>query len=266
MVRTDYSAISERYDKNYLRHQIPKDIIIEDLYLKNNKTIKILDLACGTGNYLEEQIKYYNNYDIKWYGIDLSEQMLQKAKEKKLNAELIYCDAHDLPFNQEYFDYVKVRFAIHHFENKDKVIKEISRVLKKSGILSILNLSHDYMKKSWVYDYFPCAIEIDQERFLSTGNLYNLISSNNFKIDAEIIVHIREYLYKDIILEVKNRDMSQLNIMSESEYQIGLNRIISDSNEKSVYRGDIAFLNFTCEKLPPKTSYNELVEKLNLDL
>lgn len=249
MIKTDYSKIADRYDKNEIRHRIPKDKLIEKLYKQNNNSLDVLDLACGTGNFIEEQMKYYRNYNIHWYGIDLSKEMLQKARRKNLPAEFIHGDAHDLPFHQATFDYIKVRLAIHHFDDKNKVVKEISRVLKKNGVLSIFNISHDYMKRSWVYNYFPASIDIDKERFPATHHLYKLLVSNGFQVTARVSVFIKEFSYKDMIQEVRNRDMSQLNLISEQEYKTGLDRLLLDSKEKEIYTGDIALLDFTCKKI-----------------
>jgi ubiquinone/menaquinone biosynthesis C-methylase UbiE len=248
MIKTDYSKIADRYDNNKLRHDIPKDDLINDIYLGNNKSISILDLACGTGNYIETQQKYYSNFDIKWYGLDLSQDMLNKANEKNLKAKLILGDVTNLPFANETFDYIKLRFAFHHFQNKERALAEMKRVLKYNGILSIHNLCHDYMKSSWVYKYFPSSIEVDKDRFVDTKDLYKMLSDYEFAIDAKVEVIIKKYLYKEIISEVKNKDMSQLNIISDIEYYRGLNDIINDSGANDYIIGDIAFMNFICTK------------------
>ena len=104
--KTDYSKIADRYDKNRIRHTIPKDERIETYYARNYQRLKILDLACGTGIYLQKQIECYRDYDIRWFGVNLSPEMLQKAKDKKLKAELLLGDALDMPFDQNFFDYV----------------------------------------------------------------------------------------------------------------------------------------------------------------
>lgn len=60
MKTTDYSKIAAKYDDNKLRHYIEKDINIGNICKKNsNQQISVLDLACGTGNYLVKQISEY---------------------------------------------------------------------------------------------------------------------------------------------------------------------------------------------------------------
>ena len=71
MIKTDYAKISRMYDQNKDRLNIEKDTVIEEL-LQTNSTIRVLDLACGTGNYLKKQIEVYQDQaNIEWYGVDL---------------------------------------------------------------------------------------------------------------------------------------------------------------------------------------------------
>lgn len=248
MKHTDYSLIANNYDNNYLRHLIPKDNLIEKLYSSNNNSLRILDLACGTGNYIQQQMKFYNDYNIEWIGVDKSNAMLSLAIKKRLNANFINCDAHSLPFENNSFDFIKNRFAFHHFNDKTKVLLEIYRILKKGGVLSIYNICYEYMKNPWIYRYFPSAFDIDKERFFSANELFEHLKGYGFTVDSNVNVQLKEYTYEEIIKEVKNKDMSQLNIISEKEYTDGLNRINSDSLINNKFIGDIAFLNFTCVK------------------
>jgi ubiquinone/menaquinone biosynthesis C-methylase UbiE len=174
--------------------------------------------------------------------------MLEKAKEKKLNAALIQGDAMNLPYENDFFDYVKLRFALHHFPDKQKGIREINRILKHAGILSIENICHDYMKRSWVYEYFPGTETIDNGRFISTIDLYSMLSDNGFSVDADINVKVKKISYDEMIHEAENRDMSQLTIISDREFEDGLSKMKEDSLKKNHFTGDIALMNFTCRK------------------
>jgi ubiquinone/menaquinone biosynthesis C-methylase UbiE len=239
---TDYSKIAEKYDRNPIRIGIQKDPIIESLLKNNSDSIAILDLACGTGNYLNTQMTNFPDDRIKWYGLDFSDDMLSIAKKKTTGATLVKGDAHCLPFQSETFDFVKINFAFHHFLDKQKVVAEIYRVLKKNGILSIVNISPDYTKKSWVYHYFPGSVAIDQERFITTEEIFELLESHTFNPKITIDIDFRNFPYKDIIIETENRDMSQLHLISEDEYQKGLSMIKEDSMKNQYFKGDTALI------------------------
>jgi ubiquinone/menaquinone biosynthesis C-methylase UbiE len=164
---TNYAKVAGNYDKNKARSDLTKDDIIGELYKFNNVDFSVLDLSCGTGNYLKRQIMEYptSEYKIKWIGIDKSEDMIKKAKNKYIDAELIIADVINMPLENDSVNYIKNRFAFHHYVEKEKAVKEMYRILKQNGKLSIENLNHEYMRYSWVYKYFPSSIELDNERF-----------------------------------------------------------------------------------------------------
>jgi ubiquinone/menaquinone biosynthesis C-methylase UbiE len=248
---TDYSKIAENYDKNKVRHDIPKDDIIGKLYGLNSVDFTVLDLSCGTGNYLEKQIVKYPmpKYKIKWIGIDKSRDMIKMAQDKNLNADLIIADVINIPLKSGSVDYIKNRFAFHHYTEKEKAVREMCRILKPDGKLSIVNLNHEYMRYSWVYKYFPSSINLDNERFPKIHDYYKLLENNGFKIiDANIKVAVKRFKYTDIIEEAKNRDMSQLQIIAEEEYIHGLNEMERDGKGDETILGDLAIIEIHGEK------------------
>jgi ubiquinone/menaquinone biosynthesis C-methylase UbiE len=245
MKTTDYSKIAFKYDKNKLRHDIEVDANISHILEKNGDgQITVLDLACGTGNYLVKQMDAYKEYGIKWIGIDKSPDMLGVAKQKKMNAELILGDACEIPLEDDSVDYVKVRFAFHHFNDKQKALKEIYRILKKGGMVSIYNLSHDYMRHSWLYRYYPQVEKIDIERFPGSLEIFRWLDGLKFETQGNIHTIIKKFLYDDILDDAKHRDMSQLNLISDEEYEIGLRRIMEDGRINQYLIADISFLDF----------------------
>lgn len=108
------------------------------------KDRKILDVATGTGDFAIEALKLNPE---KIIGIDISEKMLARAKEKikklpvKNKIKFLLADCENLPFENNYFDAVTVGFGVRNFENFEKGLFEMYRVLKKSGIVIILEFS-----------------------------------------------------------------------------------------------------------------------------
>ncbi len=105
----------------------------------------ILDLATGTGDLAIALAK--RNPQAHIIGMDISEKMLDIGKAKvaqqmmENQIELGLGDAASLPFEGDSFDAVTVAFGVRNFENLDKSLSEIHRVLKQDGLIVILEFS-----------------------------------------------------------------------------------------------------------------------------
>jgi demethylmenaquinone methyltransferase / 2-methoxy-6-polyprenyl-1,4-benzoquinol methylase len=105
----------------------------------------ILDVATGTADVAIMMAKYLHPKKI--IGIDISEAMLELGKKKivrhKLNAriELQTGDSEAINLPSETFDAVTVAFGVRNFENLEKGLFEILRVLKPGGKLVVLEFS-----------------------------------------------------------------------------------------------------------------------------
>ena len=154
--------------------------------------------------------------------------MLQIAKKKVKNVEFYKGYAENLPYEAEIFDFIVTNFAFHHFENKIKALDEIKRVLRKEGIFSMLNISPQHIKSWWVYQYFPNSISEDQKRFWTVEQISNALKKRGFTVKTEISILRRHFKLSAILEEAQNRDISQLNIISEKQYEQGIKRIEED--------------------------------------
>lgn len=104
----------------------------------------ILDIATGTGDLAILLSKSNANRIV---GLDLSAGMLEVGKEKvkalglSEKIEMIQGDSENLPFQDNTFDAITVAFGVRNFENLEKGLSEILRVLKPNGIFVILETS-----------------------------------------------------------------------------------------------------------------------------
>jgi ubiquinone/menaquinone biosynthesis C-methylase UbiE len=97
----------------------------------------ILDIGCGTGNAL---LTLAGRRPARLAGIDISPRAIAVAAEKLagLGADLRVQDAEaGLPWPDRIFDAATVTATIHHFPHPERVVCEISRVLKPGGRLII---------------------------------------------------------------------------------------------------------------------------------
>ncbi|MFZ9660389.1 MAG: bifunctional demethylmenaquinone methyltransferase/2-methoxy-6-polyprenyl-1,4-benzoquinol methylase UbiE [Chitinophagaceae bacterium] len=106
---------------------------------------KMLDVATGTADVAIMASRLLRPEKI--IGIDISSGMLDLGKEKvakkQLNSiiELQKGDSEAINFENETFDAVTVAFGVRNFENLEMGLKEIHRVLKKEGMVAILEFS-----------------------------------------------------------------------------------------------------------------------------
>ena len=133
--------------------------------LKKQNPQTILDIATGTGDLAIQAFDILQPQSI--LGIDISEGMMEVGQQKvakaglgdKISFEKQDCMDLQLPDNS--FDAAMVAFGVRNFENLDKGLKEILRVLKPGGQLMILELStprHFPLKQGfWLYSklYIP---------------------------------------------------------------------------------------------------------------
>ena len=112
--------------------------------MKNDAPKEVLDVATGTGDLA---ITIQKGTKAKVVGLDLSQQMLNvgvdKIKKLKLDGEISMQkgDAENLPFEDNKFDAVSVAFGVRNFENLNKGLAELRRVVKENRSVYILEFS-----------------------------------------------------------------------------------------------------------------------------
>lgn len=134
-MKSNNKSHKERYDKIGIGYdstrKADKYLAQRMFYFLNSEKENglYLDIGCGTGNYTSA----LNKMGLNLIGIDPSDEMLNKAKEK--NSFIIWKkgSAEKIALDSESIDGVLVSLTIHHGKNLDKGFEEISRVLKKGG-------------------------------------------------------------------------------------------------------------------------------------
>jgi ubiquinone/menaquinone biosynthesis C-methylase UbiE len=111
---------------------------------------RVLDLACGPGFVALEFARHAREV----VGVDLTAEMLKKARalarrEGFKNVTFRRANVNRLPFPNGSFDLVVTRASFHHFPEPGRVLREIARVIKKTGrILISDNTSKNDPEKS----------------------------------------------------------------------------------------------------------------------
>lgn len=142
-----FNNISARYD--FLNHflSLGIDKLWRKRAVKELKPIspkRILDIATGTGDFAIELLSLKPNEIV---GLDISEGMLQvgrdKMKKRKVDniISMVLGDSENLPFEDGHFDAITVGFGVRNFENLEKGLSEMLRVIRPGGKIIILEFS-----------------------------------------------------------------------------------------------------------------------------
>ncbi|WP_078596167.1 class I SAM-dependent methyltransferase [Evansella clarkii] len=138
---------------------------------------KVLDIACGTGNYtvaLQET-------GLQMTGTDISKEMIAKAKEKSSLIQWELADAKRLPFNNNTFSGAACILSIHHFDELFSAFKEIYRVIDK-GRFVIFTSSPEQMNCYWLKEYFPEAIDKSAKQMPDVKIVSKILREAGFQI------------------------------------------------------------------------------------
>ncbi|MBN8680640.1 MAG: bifunctional demethylmenaquinone methyltransferase/2-methoxy-6-polyprenyl-1,4-benzoquinol methylase UbiE [Chitinophagales bacterium] len=135
-------------------------------YLKAAKPAEILDVATGTADVAILMARILNPKRI--VGIDIANQMLEFGRVKIKDAglqEVISLETGDsehLRFETGTFDAVTVAFGVRNFENLEKGLAEMQRVLKPGGRVVILEFSkpHIFPFKQLYNSYFKYVLPL----------------------------------------------------------------------------------------------------------
>ena len=139
-VQSVYNKWAESYDKmenktRDLDKKVTRFMLAEITSLSSS----ILELGCGTGKNTEWFIKNAKRV----VAIDLSEEMLNKAKQKYPVDNLTFQQAditEEWPFENKSFELVTCNLILEHIQNLDFIFSEASRVLLPNGYFFISEL------------------------------------------------------------------------------------------------------------------------------
>ncbi|EGT4061466.1 TPA: class I SAM-dependent methyltransferase, partial [Clostridioides difficile] len=96
------------------------------------------------------------------YGIDISEEMLKKAKEKVLDTvTLSLGDAEHLPFENGKFDCLLCTDSFHHYPTPKRAIAEFCRVLDTNGYLILADFWKPFPIRQAMNIFIPFSNEGD---------------------------------------------------------------------------------------------------------
>lgn len=240
--RLDYDLIAHLYDEPLRDHPVDELLLS---YIKENdllkaEEIRVLDMGCGTGKQLASNREPFHKTMLT--GLDLSIGMLKQARKRCGNVFWVQGDSSRTPFESDSFHYITNQFSYPHVADKNSMLAETHRLLKRGGKFVMKNIDPWNMKKWILYKYFPEALEMDFRDFLPAEKFIELLKQNGFvniemsrqRSDSEEnLLNFLEYVSK-------RYRTSHLMAIRDEQYETGLINIKEDirkgiGNQKSEF-------------------------------
>ena len=187
-VAQEFDRAAQSYDESRLVKSYQRQtqiLVINKMQIKRG--MNILDLGCGTG---------WGTLDIasklegtgKVIGLDLSEKMIEQAKQKLAkftydNVEFRVGSGSSLDY-ENYFEYALSTNAFHHFDKKEEIFSRVWKSLRHNGVFVIQDICDDYVLMR-IVDFAGKIGEKAHVGSSTSGELSNLFLSTGF-VNIEI--------------------------------------------------------------------------------
>jgi demethylmenaquinone methyltransferase/2-methoxy-6-polyprenyl-1,4-benzoquinol methylase len=180
----------------------------------------IVDVACGTGDMCEYWLKRASHNDIRLHsviGIDPSTEMLKVAKTKKIDATFKEGEAKNLPIENGEADILSISYGLRNVVDRIEGLKEFNRVLKKDGLLVILEFTklENATAISKIRDFYmkkvlPVVGGVVSKNYEAYSYLPNSIE--NFLTREKLVSELKECGFEPLFVKGFSMDISTLFI------------------------------------------------------
>ena len=209
----DYNSASKSYDNT--RNASEQLIALFDRGIHFSPSTTVLDFGCGTGNYLH---LIQTVYGCKCRGVEPSEGMRVKAKEK--NPELVIepGDHSRIPYPDDFFDFVYMTDVVHHVPDLEKMFQEIKRGPKIEGKTLYCPPSlTPRLKKRFFNHYFPSLSEVEKRRYPDVEGIISKAKATGLDLMSVVV---RPYpdtsaISPDLVRTAEEKNWSMFRLLGD---------------------------------------------------
>jgi demethylmenaquinone methyltransferase/2-methoxy-6-polyprenyl-1,4-benzoquinol methylase len=220
-----FDTISENYDGLNKIISLGTDATWKKKILQMVKQLhptSILDIATGTGDLA---ILFAETTATEIIGLDISQGMLdmgkKKISDKNLDSkiQMVLGDGEKIPYSDNYFDVITVAYGVRNFENLEKGLSEILRVLKTNGTFIILETAvpTKFPFKQGYYVYTNFIMPTIGKLFSKDKAAYKYLSTSaqNFPFGEALNNILRKIGFIDVQDEPQTMGVASIYIASK---------------------------------------------------
>jgi ubiquinone/menaquinone biosynthesis C-methylase UbiE len=184
----------------------------------------VLDVGCGTGNYL---VALEEGTGCRGWGIDPSEEMLERARSRSRSIEFNVGRAESLDFPDACFDLVMSTDVIHHVKDREAFFREARRVLRAGGgVCTVTDSEWVILHRKPLTYYFPETVEKELQRYPSMAALKDIMEATGFGLIQE---DLEQFAYELTDIQgYREKVFSSLHLISDESFRRGIARMEED--------------------------------------
>ena len=184
--------------------------------------LTILDLGAGTGRF---SVLLAEAFHARVVAVEPSAKMRADAERGSAHPRIVYRDgaAGAIPAADGEFDFALLSMVIHHVPDLDACARELSRVVKRSGLVFIRNTFSGRLEGIRHYEFFPAARAIDEARLPRVERVREAFEARGFAtvaldtleqhIDPSLAAHYDR---------IARRALSSFELISDADFEQGL--------------------------------------------
>lgn len=185
LMQYDCTVFQEKWGMSPYYYSNIRNDLISFIHNKQMESVRVLEVGCGMGATLGK-IKYkYPNSEV--YGLEIVDKV---AKWGATNCDIICANIEDdnLPFEEEYFDYIIFGDVIEHLREPEIVLQNIKRYLKLGGSIiasvpNIMNAETIYQLLHGFFTYESSGIRDKTHlRFFTFNEIINMMERVGYQI------------------------------------------------------------------------------------
>jgi ubiquinone/menaquinone biosynthesis C-methylase UbiE len=189
----------------------------------------VLDIGCGTGRFLAQLAEV-----ARAWGVDPSPEMLEVARSRAGSAGLKLGSAEQLPFKDGWFERATM-WLVAHLVDRPRAFAEAARVLEPGGRFAVATFDPSYFDAFWLNELFPSMEAVDRARFPTADELTAELS-RFADVRLTRLSQTGSLAREDALERIRGKHISTFDLISDEEYQTGLERGERELPEQVDYR------------------------------